>query len=309
MNDKISVIIPVFKTEKYLDKCVESIASQTYKNLEIILVDDHSPDNCPRMCDEWAKKDGRIKVLHIENKGVANARNTALKIVTGNYVSFVDSDDYAEPDMLESLYKIIKEKDSDIAVCGFFGGDYDNAWLVDQNKNDILKFIASGNYVYGVLWNKLFKKDILKDLEMPRFVCCEDLVFNYFAFKKAKSVALLTDKKYHYVSNSESTTKKDFCIGAFDAVKSKEIILSEEKGTALEPYAVRGLVSSCFVVLSGAIKSNQFKNEIRQLRNMILSHKKEIFSSYMYTNSEKIRTAILCVSLKLYSKLVRRHNK
>lgn len=102
---KISVIVPVYKVENFLDRCVESIVGQTYENLEIILVDDGSPDNCPAMCDKWAEKDGRIKVIHKENGGVSSARNAALDIVSGDYICFVDSDDWIDPGMYEFLYK------------------------------------------------------------------------------------------------------------------------------------------------------------------------------------------------------------
>lgn len=91
---KVTVIIPVYKAEKYIERCIESITAQTYENLEIILIDDDSPDNCPKICDDWAKRDSRVKVLHIENKGAANARNQGLKIATGDYIGFVDSDEY-----------------------------------------------------------------------------------------------------------------------------------------------------------------------------------------------------------------------
>ena len=106
MNPLISVIVPVYKVEKYLNKCVQSIVNQTYKNLEIILVDDGSPDNCPEMCDEWAKKDSRIKVIHQENAGLAEARNSGISVATGEFFMFIDSDDYAEPDMIELLLNL-----------------------------------------------------------------------------------------------------------------------------------------------------------------------------------------------------------
>lgn len=109
MADKISVIVPVYKTEEYLDKCVKSIINQTYKNLEIILVDDGSPDNCPKMCDDWANKDSRIKVIHKTNGGLSSARNAGIEAAAGNYLMFTDSDDFLEDDMIEFLYNLIKK--------------------------------------------------------------------------------------------------------------------------------------------------------------------------------------------------------
>ena len=116
---KISVIVPVYETEGLLDRCVESIVGQTYKNLEIILVDDGSPDNCPAMCDEWAEKDSRIRVIHKENGGVSSARNAALDIATGDYIGFVDSDDWIEPEMYSSLIQKISESGKNIALCSY----------------------------------------------------------------------------------------------------------------------------------------------------------------------------------------------
>ena len=115
--DLISVIVPVYKVEQYLDECIQSIVNQTYTNLEIILVDDGSPDNCPQICDEWAKKDSRIRVLHNKNNGVSAARNAGLTIAKGQYIGFVDSDDYIAADMYESLMVGIKQGNKKISCC------------------------------------------------------------------------------------------------------------------------------------------------------------------------------------------------
>ena len=121
----ISVIVPVYKTEKYLNKCIESIVNQTYENLEIILVDDGSPDNCPSICDSWAEKDKRIKVIHKENAGVSAARNSALEIFSGKYVSFVDSDDWIDNDCIEYLYNSVVSTGADV-VCACIYYEYLN---------------------------------------------------------------------------------------------------------------------------------------------------------------------------------------
>ena len=113
----ISVIVPVYKVEPYLDRCVQSVVNQTYPNLEIILVDDGSPDQCPVMCDTWAKKDPRIRVIHKKNGGLSDARNAGMAAASGEYISFVDSDDWIAPEMLERLVKALERDDSDIAAC------------------------------------------------------------------------------------------------------------------------------------------------------------------------------------------------
>ncbi|MBO7334370.1 MAG: glycosyltransferase, partial [Lachnospiraceae bacterium] len=116
----ISVIVPVFEVEKYLKECIESILNQTYTNLEIILVDDGSPDKCGEICEEYAKTDNRIIVIHHENKGLSSARNRGLDIATGDYIGFVDSDDKIAPDMFEILLNNLKQYDADISICGFY---------------------------------------------------------------------------------------------------------------------------------------------------------------------------------------------
>ena len=120
MNELISIIIPIYNVEKYLHCCINSVIRQTYKNLEIILIDDGSPDNCGKICDEYAKKDNRIKVIHKENGGLSSARNAGLDIAKGEYISFVDSDDYVAENFIEKLYKLCKENDADIAECDFY---------------------------------------------------------------------------------------------------------------------------------------------------------------------------------------------
>ena len=128
MQPLISVIVPIYNVEKYLDRCVGSIINQTYKNLEIILVDDGSPDNCPQMCDDYAKKDSRIKVVHKENGGLSDARNAGMKVATGEYVSFIDSDDYISLDFYETLLETIVDNDSDIVECSVVKFYEDNSF-------------------------------------------------------------------------------------------------------------------------------------------------------------------------------------
>lgn len=298
--DIISVIVPVYKTEQYLDRCVQSIVDQTYKNLEIILVDDGSPDRCPEMCDQWAKKDDRIKALHIENKGVANARNIALEFTVGDYISFVDSDDYIDSNMLESLYNLIKKDSSDIAVCDFYRRGLVCNVPLNPDPETALQRIAVGDYLFGVLWNKLYKKEIIENVRMPLLVCCEDLVFNYFAIKKSTKISVLNFKKYHYCINNESVTSNDFNIGAFDAVISKEIILNDCLGSELEKYALKGLLNSCYVVYTKAIQLSGYEKECVSLRKLLTQYKSSILKSRFYSKKDKIKTIMICMPETLY---------
>ena len=175
--DLISVIVPVYKVEKYLDRCVESIVNQTYKNLEIILVDDGSPDNCGAMCDNWAEKDSRIKVIHKENGGLSDARNAGMNTATGDLMGFVDSDDYISPDMYQLLYENMLENNSDISACGVqivFEDDRPANLLTKDsnivlNTGEAMKAIIEESYLKQPVWYKLYKTELIKDIP---FVKC-----------------------------------------------------------------------------------------------------------------------------------------
>lgn len=213
---KVTIIVPIYNVEKYLDQCIESIVNQTYKNLEIILVDDGSPDQCPAKCDEWAKKDPRIKVIHKKNGGLSSARNAGIGSLTGKYVCFIDSDDYIEPDMIEKMYFAAAEKDYDICVCNMNYLDehenkvdcseYKNISFFDENV--IRSFLKGDDYNPISACNKLYKSSLIFKYD----ICFdesnhwgEDFPFNYFYFKRAKSVISIQDKLYNYLIKREGS--------------------------------------------------------------------------------------------------------
>ena len=208
----ISVIIPVYKVEKYLDRCVESVVNQTYQNLEIILVDDGSPDNCPQMCDLWAKKDSRIKVIHQDNAGASIARNAGLEYSCGDYIAFVDSDDYLDINFFTYLMNREDETDADLVICKNYEvneagcitkylSEYDDV----KNGDDCILGILKNGYGHTVLWNKLYKRHLWQNI---RFRCLrkyedEDVLTN--VYDGVKSVAVVDEYLYYYYQNSEST--------------------------------------------------------------------------------------------------------
>ena len=166
MEDLISVIIPVFKVEDYIDECIISVINQSYKQLEIILVDDGSPDKCPELCDSWATKDNRIKVVHKCNGGLSSARNAGLDIARGDYISFVDSDDYIAPDMILNLYKCIIQNKTDISACKIYSVtgniivEYDKSGNAIKDKSNVLRAfdylrLYLGGNIENASWNKL----------------------------------------------------------------------------------------------------------------------------------------------------------
>ncbi len=305
-NPLISVIVPVYKTEQYLDRCVQSILTQTYKNLEIILVDDASPDRCPELCDIWAEKDSRIKVMHIENKGVANARNQALKLAGGDYIGFVDSDDYIEPDMYEILLSEFEKNDCDIAMCSYQINDAQKG--EDKSERilaaDAMKNIAYGEYEYGVLWNKLYKKAAADGIEMPNLSYSEDLVYNYYVFKNAKTVSRNSLKLYHYYQNDSSVVHSTFNEKNYDAVKARKMIMDDISSDVLKPYILKGYLLSCYVFLNQIIMNNKCLDFYDCVRGDILAYKKHILLSSFFGLKDKLKMIMLWLCPALYNKLI-----
>lgn len=300
-NPLISIVVPVYKVEKFLNRCVESIVNQTYKNLEIFLIDDSSPDNCPEICDEWAEKDSRIKVLHIENKGVANARNCALKAVNGDYIGFVDSDDYIEPDMYQQLVELALKFDSDITMCSYQINDENRGKNISTeiSKDDVMKRVLKCEYEYGVLWNKLFKSSVVKGLEIPDLKYSEDLVYNYYALKRAEVFAKTDLNLYHYFQNENGAVAASFNSVKYDAVKARKIILADAP-FEYKNYAVYGLVLSLYVFLNLSLTTNQCTDMLGDVRKEILNHKKDIMKSDLFSKKDKLKTFLLSLNLFAY---------
>ena len=208
----ISIIVPVYKVEPYLRQCVDSILGQTYRDIEVLLIDDGSPDRCGEICDEYGAKDQRVRVFHTENRGLSAARNLGLREAKGEYIGFVDSDDWIEPDMYEVLLRRMQETGADIGVCG--------AWeeFPTTSKELILKdAVYSGAESLEALidedindyaWNKLYRYQLFQDVLFPRGLNYEDITIMHKVIHKAEIVVVDHSLKYHYRQRSESITDK-----------------------------------------------------------------------------------------------------
>ena len=211
MDELISIIVPVYNVEQYVEKCVQSIINQTYKNLEIILVDDGSKDNSGHICDELKLKDDRIQVIHKQNGGLSDARNAGLKIAKGEYIGFVDSDDYIAEDMFETLYNLNKKYNSEISIVSFYEiyngkviGVRDTKDLQELSKTEAIKELLIDTNIQSYAWNKLFKKELFEGLEFPTNKNFEDIATTLLLFEKANKVVLFEDPKYYYVRRDNS---------------------------------------------------------------------------------------------------------
>lgn len=311
---KISVIVPVYKTEGLLDRCVESIVGQTYKNLEIILVDDGSPDNCPAMCDEWAEKDSRIRVIHKENGGVSSARNAALDIATGDYIGFVDSDDWIEPEMYSSLIQKISESGKNIALCSYYaveisGERYECRCVVDKevlDKDDYFRFIVLGGDG-GYIWNRLYDADILKEVRFDEDIWySEDLLFNFKTAQKSNGAAILDKIEYNYVQKRIKEQAWVMNDHSFDSMTAFEIMLSY-KDIPEDVYdcCLRGYAAAAFTLLSGVLTNEKYFYKYDDIRSAILNFKKRILTQKKYPLKYKVKTLALWLCPRFYNFMIR----
>ena len=207
-NDLISVIVPVYNMEQYMERCVNSIINQTYHNLEIILVDDGSTDHSTAMCDEYALRDERIKVVHKPNGGLSDARNAGLAVVSGNYVGYVDSDDWIEPQMYEKMYAACVENNAQVAVCRYAKAYQDrierggNGRITAFDREGILKVYLSDTdeyVVYNSVWSKLFAREVVEGVLFPVGKNSEDIMYTTRAFCKLERAVYIDECLYNYV--------------------------------------------------------------------------------------------------------------
>lgn len=230
--DKISVIIPVYNVEKYLSECLDSVIGQTYTNLEIILVDDGSTDASGALCNEYAKKDERIKVVHKSNGGVSSARNVALKEISGKYFAFIDSDDVVLPEYLQTLYTLLTENDCEASFCSY-SNRVENLSAIGETEvfggRELMGKIVSGQRDLSVLWGKLFLFEKFKNFVFPDYAVGEDEVFVNQTCLLNK-VCYVSAKMYFYRTNPEGLINGGFSLSklsAIEALESREKFLRE----------------------------------------------------------------------------------
>lgn len=211
----ISVIVPVYNVESYLEKCIESIQNQSYKSLEIILVNDGSTDSSGDICDKYATCDKRIRVIHQKNGGISSARNTGLEVANGDYIAFVDSDDYIEPKMYEDLLNVLKEYNLDIIDCGSFRdkngmitGGCNDGQIEIYEKDDALRLAMHDGFTS--VWNKLYKRDIVINIRFPEGRKFEDSAISYLYIANANRIGHINRSYYYYRLNLNSTTQTSF---------------------------------------------------------------------------------------------------
>lgn len=298
MEELISVIVPIYKTEKYLCKCVDSILNQTYRNLEIILVNDGSPDYSGEICDEYEKKDNRIKVIHQKNGGISVAMNNALDLSTGVYIATVDSDDYIHEKMIEVLYGNLKKFDADLSVCNIIDvyeneTHHDEEYWSDEQKEQISIFnskealeniIGNQMCIEVAAWNKLYKKELFENLRFKEGKMYEDLFIIHRILDKASKIVYSNRPLYYYLIRYSSVTRQPFNLSRFDILEALEdrVNFIKEKGyNELYPKAYKGYMSTLmqFYHLFKKFYPNE-KEMVKDLKNKII---------YLYRNRGDVK--------------------
>lgn len=281
--DLISVIVPVYNVEKYLPKCMESILNQTYKNFEIILVDDGSADKSLDVCYSYAKKDNRVKVFSQQNGGPSKARNTGLKNALGKYVAFVDSDDWLEQNYLEYLHDAITENNCDMAICNYLVYD-DNENIIARpelnfdkyiKKEDIYNFYYSEKSQGHYLWNKLYNKDVFKNIIFPENIYCgEDTFVTVDICNANKNGAIVVDLPlYNYIVKRKSSLTNDTNEKKYYdlIIASEQSVLLLDKTTSAYKYALRNLL---FMYMQSYYKVKDKKTLLAKINKLYKDNKK-----------------------------------
>lgn len=294
---KVSIIIPVYNVEKYLKKCIESIIKQTYENIEIILVNDGSNDCSGEICNEFTLIDSRIKVLHKKNGGVSSARNAGLEIATGDYIGFIDSDDWIEEDMYEILIGLIKKYNSEIAVCGFVNNNY----VINEYKNKQEKVLSVENCLTSLLQfdpiigeslcNKLFSRKFFEGSKIrlnEKVTIGEDLLCCCQCVLNAKSIAVTLNKKYHYRQTENSAMSKKFQPTDMSVIDAHEQIIQaiKKRYPKIVPIVKKRLISSCvwLLIKMEGLSNNEMDN-INKLKSLI----RKGLLNYLFSSYENIK--------------------
>ncbi len=296
---KISVIIPIYNVEQYLPKCIESVINQTYKNLEIILVDDGSPDKCPEICDEFAKKDNRIRVIHQKNGGLSAARNAGLEIASGDYFAFLDSDDWADDNMYDTLLQLALKHDADIVECGYKYIKNEGTLIVSRvntgevklyDNIDALSALYFGDQLWGgisiVVWNKLYKSSLLSKLRFLNGAVNEDVEYTPRALYLSQRIVKINSNLHNFNIRPNSISRSNLNMKHLTVIDSKKsasdffqhYLKSDPRLKDIAAYTLDAFYDAhynCFFSCYNNRSNPVFKSEAKKIAEKVRKYYKE----------------------------------
>lgn len=314
---KISVIVPVYNVENYLEKCVHSILKQTYSNLEIILIDDGSTDKSGSICDDLSNNDSRIIVVHTKNRGLSAARNKGIDLSTGEFIIFVDSDDFINEYMIEILYGNLIQNKADISICKF-EKVHDNIEILKGNEQIVdnnpivmsgrqaLKQLYKENFIYYVVaWNKLYKRSLFEDLSYREGKIHEDEFIIHHLFYASKTIVFTKIPLYHYVIRDGSITNSTFRIqklDILDALQERSVFYRENGITECIRENEYNYVIYFFNLYVTALKINRNDKKLKKYKKIFLKELYYLFNNPYFSYKEKLVWVLFIISPTLYSR-------
>lgn len=282
MDYLVSIVIPIYNVEKYIDKCICSVKNQTYKNLEIILVNDGSPDNCKEIIENYSKLDSRIKIINKNNGGLSDARNAGLNLATGDYICFIDGDDYVELDMVEQSINKLNKSNSDVLIFSFYNEDvdlYENIIernIVELNQNDPNSMLA----IVGYAWNKMYKTSYIKSnkfLFEKGLSLVEDVVFNENIIENTNKIDYINKPLYHYISRMRTTLAKQYYDDSYNLIKKG---FNSRKNIMFKLFGINKKLKE--------IMAESYINGIRYCCSNMFFYKNSLSFKDKYTNLKNI---------------------
>ncbi len=316
-SPEISIIIPVYNSEKYLRACLDSVLDQTFTDFELILVDDGSPDRCGGICDEYADKDERVRVCHIENSGSSAARNYGIDRARGKYLGFIDSDDYIDKDMYRVLYDNLKKEDADLSMCGLY--DVYGGEIINMVEKPIYRTMDAEETILTVMEakltsvtpvNKLYKKELFKGIRYPVGEDSgEDASIIVELLLRCKKTVMTTEQKYYYIHREGSITTRDFKPSDKSVIRAykKNYNLIKEHVPSLIPVARMRICWAYFFVLDKLLTSGnrrEYREEEKELVDYLRDHMRFILQDKRFNRSRKIAMLMLRINTDLYRQCV-----
>lgn len=304
----ISIIIPVYKVELYLERCLNSVINQTYLNIEIILVNDGSPDRCGSICDSYAEKDKRIVTIHKKNGGLSDARNVGLDAANGEFITFIDSDDFVHDKYIEGLYKVAYQGDCDIVQCKFYKGEkseFTNKILI----NDLNFYISSAtealldkNYKVTA-WAKLYKKDVIGKVRFPVGYINEDVATYYQFVYNSKVIGIINEELYYYYQSSTSIMRgNNNCNYDFIEIYNDSIAFFNMRNEKLLAMKMRERFCVCLMVKY--IQYYKFDKSVNDLHEMFIQNYQQITEKKLVSLIGRIAFTIFSYIPKSFARML-----
>ena len=325
-EEKISIIVAIYNIEKYLENCIKSILQQTYKNLEILLIDDGSTDSSKEICDKYAQIDNRIKVIHKENGGLADARNLGMSLAKGKYISFIDGDDYIYPTFYTNLYDLIEQYEADISECNFLRVNEDDIENIEKiiNKEN-QKIIIKEKMINGeeaidelfgtrlqpyvkkvVVWNKLYNANVLRNIKFPFGKLHEDEYTTYKILSNSKKIVTTNKILHGYVQTKNSIMRREIkqkrIEDNLDAYEQASNFFEEKNDIKIEMKCKRRYLENC-IELSGKVLKSENKNKDEQLKDIedkFISYYEKYIDNIILNSSENREKKIVKIIMLAY---------